>query len=385
MKVEPSFSVLHCAETVKGGVATYLRELLPLQVSAYGAGAVRVLIPRSQRTELPDCAGAIIKTFDDRGSRVTNAWTLGRTARRWVLESAPHVVHLHSTFAGAMVRPLLAVLPVRPAIVYCPHGWAFDRPMGSLTRHVVVLVERGLARLSEVIVCISEHERRIALQRGLPAGRLQLVRNGVAAKPAPREGLEPDWVGSGARLMFVGRFDHQKGLDVLLAAMRELETVAQCAVAGMPVLGDAAVRLPPSVLALGWLSPGQLETAYQSADALVVPSRWEGFGLVAVEAMRAGLAVIASRTGGLPEIVADGQTGLLVEPGSSAALAAAVRSVSRADLQQMGQRGRQRFTQLFTMDRVARELDAVYRHSILIRRGSVPLQMGNFDQPDTGR
>lgn len=101
--------------------------------------------------------------------------------------------------------------------------------------------------------------------------------------------------------------------------------------------------------------------------------------------MRAGLAVIASRAGGLPEIVAEGQTGLLVEPGSSAAIVTAVRSVSRADLQQMGQRGRQRFEQLFTMDRVARELNAVYRRSILMRRGSVPLQMGNFDQPDTGR
>lgn len=377
--------MLHCAETVKGGVATYLRELLPLQVAAYGAGAVRVLIPLSQRAELPDCPGVVIKTFDDRGSRVRNAWTLARSARRWVRASAPNVVHLHSTFAGAMVRPLLAVLQARPALVYCPHGWAFDRSMGSLARRLVVLVERCLAWLSEVIVCISEHEMRIALQRGLPAARLQLVRNGVAAKPAPGEGLEPDWVGSGVRLMFVGRFDHQKGLDVLLAAMRELETVAQCAVAGMPVLGDTSVRLPPSVLALGWLSPGQLETAYRSADALVVPSRWEGFGLVAAEAMRAGLAVIASRAGGLPEIVADGQTGLLVEPGSSAALAAAVRSVSRADLQQMGQRGRQRFEQLFTMNRVARELDAVYRRSILMRRGSVPLQMGNFDQPDTGR
>lgn len=361
-------TVLHCAETITGGIATYLRDLLPLQLKAYGPNAVGVLIPQSQRAELPAWPGVCIRTFDDSGSRVARAWTLAGQTRRWVRASAQQVVHIHSTLAGATVRPLLALLPGRHATVYCPHGWVFDRPMGRVAGRVAVLVERFLARFCDSIVCISEHEMRTAIRHGLLPARLHLVRNGVAALGALPTGPPPVWSGQGLRLLYVGRFDRQKGLDVFLSAMDELGDVAQCAVAGMPVLGDATVRLPANAQGLGWLSPGQLEAAYQSADALVVPSRWEGFGLVAAEAMRAGLAVIASRVGGLSEVVAEGQTGVLVEPGSPRALAAAIRALSHTELQHMGCLGRQRFERLFSMDRVALELDAVYRQSIVMHQ-----------------
>lgn len=356
-------TVLHCAETIKGGVATYLRDLLPLQATAYGVQAVQVLVPASQRAELPDLPGVAIRTFNDSGSRLRKGWQLAFETRRLVREAAPAVVHVHSTFAGLTVRPMLALLPIRPAVVYCPHGWAFDRQMGGLARHLASLVERWLAPYADSIVCISEHEMRAALRHGLPLRRLHLVRNGVSAARPPPVGPAPAWRSKGLRLLFVGRFDRQKGLDVLLASLSMLGDEAQCAVAGMPVLGDDTAALPDSVLSLGWLGAGQIEAALDSADALVVPSRWEGFGLVAAEAMRAGRAVIAARVGGLPEVVADGITGVLFEPGSPQALVAAVRGTSRHDLAAMGQRGRLRFEQLFSMARVAAELDEVYRLS----------------------
>lgn len=356
-------TVLHCAETIKGGVATYLRDLLPLQVAAYGAQAVQVLVPATQRAELPDLAGVVITSFNDSGSRLRRAWQLAAATRRLVHDCAPAVVHVHSTFAGITVRPMLALLRLRPAIVYCPHGWAFERQMGGLAKRLAILAERWLAHCADAIVCISEHEMRAALQRGLPVVRLHLVRNGVSPARAQPVGPAPAWRTAGLRLLFVGRFDRQKGLDVLFAAMAALGDEAQCAVAGMPVLGDHAAALPDSVLSLGWLGAGQIEAALDSADALVVPSRWEGFGLVAAEAMRAGRAVIAARCGGLPEVVADGITGVLFEPGSPQALVAAVRGTSRHDLAVMGQRGRERFEHLFSMGRVAAELDQVYRLS----------------------
>jgi glycosyltransferase involved in cell wall biosynthesis len=110
----------------------------------------------------------------------------------------------------------------------------------------------------------------------------------------------------------------------------------------------------------GWLPPAEIEAFYRSADVVVVPSRWEGFGLIAVEAMRAELPVIASRVGGLPEIVVDGETGVLIPPADKGALVRALRDLSDEKLAAMGRAGRQRFLRYFTLDRVHRQIAELY-------------------------
>jgi len=94
---------------------------------------------------------------------------------------------------------------------------------------------------------------------------------------------------------------------------------------------------------------------------VVVPSRWEGFGLVALEAMRSGCAVLATRVGGLPEVVDEGVTGALFAPDDSDALVHLLVSLTETRLAEMGAAGRRRFEALFHVDRVVNELDAVYR------------------------
>lgn len=353
--------VLHCAETIKGGIATYLRELIPLQCAEFGAGNVCVVIPASQRKELPVPDGVRVETYPDSNGRAGNAVRLAWRALGVARRERVSVVHVHSTFAGALVRPILALAYRAARVVYCPHGWAWDRPMSGKARQAVVAVERLLSRLSDAIVCISEHERVTALESGIEASRLVVVRNGVSQqRPAPA-GEAPNWPDGRLRVLFVGRFDRQKGVDVLFDALRILGDKVHAVVAGSAVLADGTVlAVPENVTSIGWVSPAELETLFESAQVLVVPSRWEGFGLIAAEAMRAELAVLATRVGGLPEVVADSVTGMVVEPGSADALAAALRQVSPERLREMGEAGKARFLAHFTMERVHRELCAVY-------------------------
>ncbi|WP_369781564.1 glycosyltransferase [Pseudomonas sp. WC2401] len=92
-------------------------------------------------------------------------------------------------------------------------------------------------------------------------------------------------------------------------------------IVGDYVLGDSEqLELPSNARHIGWLTAEDLQSLYLTADILIVPSRWEGFGLVAVEAMRAGLPVIASNVGGLAEVVEDNATGILIDPNSVQAL-----------------------------------------------------------------
>ncbi|GAA5182536.1 glycosyltransferase family 4 protein [Niveibacterium umoris] len=353
--------VLHCAETIKGGIATYLRELIPLQCDEFGANNVLVVIPESQRKELPVPDGVKVETYPDVGGRASNAVRLAIKSLAVARRERVDVVHVHSTFAGALVRPFLALAYRSARVVYCAHGWAWDRPLSGTARTMVVAVERVMSWLSDVIVCISDHERYTALANGIAPARIVVVRNGVSRRrPVPLGGA-PQWPDGRLRVLFVGRLDRQKGVDVLFDALRMLGDRVHAVVAGSSVLSDGTIlATPENVTSIGWVSPGDLETLFASAQVLVVPSRWEGFGLIAAEAMRAGLPVLATRVGGLPEVVDDGVTGVMVEPESADALATALMRVSPQRWREMGEAGKARFAEHFTMERVHRELCAVY-------------------------
>ena len=354
--------VLHCAEMIKGGTASYLRELIKLQRRDFGPDAVMAIVPASQSGELPQYEGVRIAPYDDRSGRALNALKLARQAYAMVKKHQPAVVHIHGTFGGAAIRPLLRLCKPRPRIIYCPHGWAFDRSsMSPRTKNTVRRIERALSFMTDHVICISQHEYRVAADAGIAAKRLSVVVNGVAAERPLAQGDAPQWRADAKRLLFVGRFDKQKGVDVFFEALRCLGDEAHALVAGDAILADEnRLDPPPNATLVGWLNSAQLERLFESADALVMPSRWEGFGLIAAEAMRAGIAVIASKVGGLPEVVDDGVTGVLVEPDNVEALVDAIRQHDRATLRAMGMAGQQRFRAHFTTERLHAEMTAVY-------------------------
>lgn len=355
--------ILHCAETIKGGIATYLNDLVPLQVRDFGAERIVLVMPASQISELNVPEGVLVVGFNDSGGRPGNAFRLAiKVLQTAIGRGGAAVVHVHSTFAGVTVR--LAMLLLRwkgPRIIYCAHGWMFDRPMSALALFGAKLVERWLSVVTHVVICISAHDFSLARRAGIKSGKLRIVLNGVASDgPAPLDFL-PDWKVGRMRVLFVGRFDKQKGIDILFDALKLIESDVHAFIAGGAVLADEGLPDPPQCANfLGWVSPEVLEVYRLSADVMIIPSRWEGFGLVAVEAMRAGLAVIASRTGGLKEIVEDGVTGVLFEPGSVSELAEAIRSRDSLAWREMGFAARSRFEERFTMERVHSEIRNAY-------------------------
>jgi glycosyltransferase involved in cell wall biosynthesis len=129
---------------------------------------------------------------------------------------------------------------------------------------------------------------------------------------------------------------------------------------GAPVIGRPSVtRFAEGVRNLGWQPRDVIRREMQECDLVVLPSRWEGFGLVAAEAMRAGRAVVATRVGGLAELVVDGRTGALCAPRSAHKLTAAIRRAAIM-AREAGMEGRARYESLFTAERMFRETHAAY-------------------------
>lgn len=356
--------VLHVAQTALGGVGSYLEEIVPLQAAMYGRDSVRAILPAGHAAAFTGLLPYWLSTYHGAGGRMLSTWRMSSRAWAEVREWQPDVVHLHSTFAGLVMRPVLRARASCPGIVYCAHGWSFDRRTGGSQVALARALERVLAGLCDRIVCVSHQDFEQGARAGIPNAKMSVVLNGIADhKPRGEAADRGEWPGQGLRILFVGRLDAQKGVDVLLAAMRTLGTRAAALVVGSSVVGDDSTLagLPDNVRLVGWLPRARIQQLYAAADVLVMPSRWEGLPIVALEAMRAGLPVVATRVGGIPEAVEDGVTGRLVDMDSPSQLAAALRSLDAATLQDMSQRARRRFVEAFQIDRVVNELDRLYR------------------------
>ncbi len=225
-------------------------------------------------------------------------------------------------------------------------------------------VERGLSRLTDRIVTITDALHRFTVdQVGVQADKVETIHYGLDDVPDAWGVNPPDDVPEHARvLVAVARLTEQKGIDVAIRALVELPDNVVLVVLGEGPERAALQRLAREldvearVFLLGrvpdvaaWLGRGVV---------LVHPARWEGFGLGVLEAMLAGLPVVATNVSALPELVVDGETGLLVPPDDVQAL---VRAVEQAlERPQLGSAGLARAHAHFSVARMADRTAALY-------------------------
>lgn len=353
--------VLHVAETVRGGIATYLSELRPHQRARYGVGNVHYLVPSDHRHDLTGFEDDEVFVFRRLGRSVSSLFWMALETMRQIRALSPDVVHIHSTFAGLAIRPILFLQRGGPQVVYCPHGWAFSRETSKLSRQITEFAERLLSKVTDRIICISKNELDNAIRARIDETRLVVVNNGIALD---RPVADPDlfeWPSKKLKVLFIGRLDKQKGYDILLETARQLQGEIEVRIIGTSVVGKSEnIELPPNVTLLGWMNQSQIEANLQTTDLVVIPSRWEAFGLVALEAMRAAKPIVAFRIGALPEIVEDQETGILCEPVGVSELTAALKSCLCLDLPTIGKRGYERFKRLYDVEKTFQELDRIY-------------------------
>lgn len=361
--------VLHVAETIRGGIATYFNELHPYQRACFGGDNVHYVVPSDHRGDLIGFADTEVSVFERAGRSLQGLFRMAIVTLQQIRRVRPDIVHIHSTFAGLVIRPILFLRRGGPQVVYCPHGWAFSRETSRLSHEITRIVELVLARITDRIVCISGDEQKEAVNAGIARQRLILVHNGISAnRPSPRTDLVP-WVSKKTKVLFIGRLDRQKGYDLLVESARRLHETVEVRIIGSSVVGRHEDLEPPANVALlGWMDRSQIEAQLEAADLVVIPSRWEAFGLVALEAMRAAKPIVAFRVGALPEIVEDGVTGILSSPVSVASLVDALTRASRLDLQATGRHGYDRFRRLYDVKKTHQVLRELYQDVTQDRR-----------------
>lgn len=290
---------------------------------------------------------------------------LASRLRRAIAAFRPDIVHTHLVHADVYG----AAVAGRATVISTKHN---DDPfrLGHFGR-----VERLCARRAKHIICITEALARFNVERvGIPAAKVSVVHYGLDDLPAAWGPPGGPTLPPGVRvLLAISRLEQQKGLDVAIRALAEVRARHPDVVLVDLGLGSQRVELlalaeqhgvAGSVHLAG--SVGDVADWLRRAELFVHPARWEGFGLALLEAMLAGLPVVASAVSSIPEIVDDGATGLLVPPDNVSELSAAICSLldDPARARTLGEAGHARARTAFSVAAMADRTIAVYRSAL---------------------
>lgn len=301
---------------------------------SYLAEAARV-----QPVVLPEM-GREVAVFGD-------AMTLARLVRL-MRDFRPQIVHTHTAKAGAVGR-IAARLAGVPVVAHTFHGHVFSGYFSPFKTRLAILAERQLARMSDRLITVSDRLREeIAAYGVAPHARIEVIPLGLDLGPfaasAGRRGAFRAALGFApdeSLIGCVGRLVPIKNHRLLLHAARELRAAYAGRRAKFVIVGDGELRasleaearalgLNGDVIFTGWRR--DLPAVYADLDLLVNTSRNEGTPVAVIEAMAAGVPVVATNVGGVPDLIIHGVTGTLVPSGDADALARALAErLDRAD------------------------------------------------------
>lgn len=292
--------------------------------------------------------------------------------RDWLAAESPDLLHAHSSKAGLVGR-IAAFISGVPS-VFTAHGWAFTGGASLARKLVAIPSEWVAARTGGDIICVSNYDRDLARHyRIAPDARLHTVWNGiddVAERAIPGERSEPV-------VTMVARFAAPKDHATLLTAMSMLGALPW----RLRLVGDGPMLVEAQGLAASLGVASRVEflgarsdvaSLLASSDIFVLASRFEGLPISILEAMRAGLPVVASDVGGVPELV-DSQSGIRVPVSDSPALASALAGLlsDPEGRVRMGDNGRTRYEKDFRASAMIEKTLSIYEARIERSRRNV--------------
>lgn len=371
--------VLHLHKmTGIGGSENHLRILLPALARAGIETRLGILVEPSKTTFLEGYAASLesqgVEVEPIPIHRHVDPLLLVRL-ERVIASFHPDLVHTHLVHAD--LHGTLAARWAGLPVVSSRHN---DDPFrqGLLLGLGLRAVDSLQTRIIAISRAVAEFTERY---EGVPASKLSVVRYGLPfglTRPTRRAEVRASWEAGDDHclLVTVGRLVEQKGQQFLLQALARLGPLApdgrrwKLAIVGDGPLRADLTRLAEElgvgrqVIFSGFRS--DVRDVMAAADLYVHPSLWEGFGLVLLEAMAAGRAVVASRVSAIPEVVVDGVTGLLVEPREPALLAESIAGLlaNPGQLSRMGYAGMERLRNAFSVERMLDETLAVYSRAV---------------------
>lgn len=373
--------ILHVITSInRGGAENQLMSLVRLQRAAGHELKVAYLREEGEWREEMESIGVEVSDLDMRTSRVLRA---AYRLRREIKSFRPDIVNAHLQPAELCARLALVGMPRAdiPLVITKHNLKVFGRLPGKNT------LARWTARRASALIAVSESVKNLSDQIGCSAAAGRAISIHNAIDPAPYDGrfgeqslkLRREWGVSGQETVIgtVGRLLPVKAIDMLLRAfssfLKRADHGAKLVIVGRGALRNELERLAQvldiadKVVFAGFHE--DIPAVMGAFDVFALTSESEAFGLVILEAMAAGKPVVATRVGGIPELVLDGVTGKLVPPRDPESVAAAlVFFQDAANRQAFGTAGRFRALEDFSLERMFQETMTVYRECLAAKR-----------------
>lgn len=308
--------IVHVVECA-GGVDRYLQMLMP-GLHEHNIKQTLVCSNAYEVSSFKTFTEHIVETDMRRTFNPLLVFKFVKEVRKIILEEKPDIVYCHSSFGGAYGR--LACIGLKVNVIYNPHGWGFN--MLSKKNIIFKIMERWLPPLTDRIICISEFERDTALENKIASkDKLELIPNGIdieaVKKAAPKESASLQIPKDAFVVGMVGRVCETKAPDIFIQAAKQIKENIHNAY--FIIVGNGELEKEFSRYAhengIPLLITGWTDKPYSFVkmfDVAMLLSRWEGFGLAVVEYMAANKNVVATKVGGLANLIQDGVDGLYV-------------------------------------------------------------------------
>jgi len=288
------------------------------------------------------------------------------------------IVHCHTTKAGFLGR-IAAKLAATKKIYFTVHGWGFyNREEYGWAEKLLIFLEKIAAKYSTKIICVSENDKKEGIKNRITKGdKFLVIKNGIEWKvKGNREEARKKLRVKGNEIVFgmIGRLAYPKNPLMFLSAGKEI--LRKYPKTKFILIGGGSLfkecknfikenRLENNIFLLGEKSPEETRELLLSFDVFVLTSRFEGLPLTIIEAMFAGLPVIATNVGGVGELVVNGQNGFLINPDSLEELVQKmIYFIENPERRRnMGEKGQKIAKENYTLDKMIKSYENLYLQS----------------------
>ena len=356
--------ILNITDLANGGLATYLEMIYNKQSEK---NIVYILASQNLSEERITNLKGFLSL--DPYSRSLKGLVHGyKISRKYMIDLQPDIVYIHSSFAGVFARLATLGLRNKPKIIYCSHGWAFLMQGNPLKKFIFKWVEKLFSYLTDAIITISHNEYKAAISAGITPKKLYQIKHGIS----PVRQLIDDsfsqintFQKNKVNILFIGRYDYSKGFDWLMNFIENHSIENICwHIAGKSII-DEPSDIPKNIINHGWVDYKVIPQLIMHSDVIIMPSRWEAFGLSVIEAMKYAKPVIASDNGALPELIQHKKNGWLFNLDQPNELLNILQSLTSHKIKKFGEKGYMLFTKNYTDDKMIEKLDILMSKFLL--------------------
>jgi len=347
-------TVVHVVEAWQGGIATYIEALAQKQIALSNRVILIVdqgLISKDQR-KINGCEYLYYKS----SRNPINFIKINKKLNSIISNLNADVVHVHSSYPGFYLRLRNSI----ENLVYSPHAWSFSKKdIGWIKRIIYSKSELLLSKNCQTILCISQEEIELATKVGINIKKLQLVHTclpNLAINKVENIQNNPQII----KIGFFGRLDYQKGYDLLVSSAHMLQKNIEIHVFGDSVRGGVKYETPHNFTCHGWVNNNDVTKHMLDMDAVIIPSRWEGFALVPIESMRASKPIIVSNETSLSEVVIDSFNGVVIPSLTPQGIAKSLNKLNNETLKAMGLNAKSVFQTTFNDITYLNKIESVY-------------------------